>query len=144
MSLSEKTLPPDFVIDEKLAQTIRAYLYGGLLPCAAAFAVAETHHVAPLKVGQTADALAIHINRCQLGLFGQSTAEKAHLLRSMSRRPISREAEQFIIEHYQSKGGFTCMEAWLLADHYAVSRAQIGTLADKLKLRIYSCQLGAF
>ena len=38
----------------------------------------------------------------------------------------------------------SCAEAWKLAEDLNVSKAEVGQEADKLKIKIHSCQLGCF
>lgn len=144
MTLAEKKLAPDFVVNETLAAAIRERLQGGKLPCAVAFAIAEEQQVSPLLVGQTADYLPVHLNRCQLGLFGYGAEEKALLVEQLAARPIPAGLEAALQAALTAEGQLTCQDAWELADRFHVPRALFGYLADTLGVRITGCQLGAF
>ena len=63
-------------VDEKLAEAVRRRTSDGRLRCAAAFEIAEELGVAPLEVGQAADALSVKIVACQLGCFGERRKRK--------------------------------------------------------------------
>ncbi len=142
MALEEKTLPEDFVVDAALAAAIETALTDGLLPCAVAFRVAETHVVAPLLVGQTADVLGIRLTRCQLGLFGYPGHAKGW--DALAGTAISEDLAAAVRAAADEAGGIACARLWELAVQFGISRLQIGYVADQLGLRIGACQLGAF
>jgi len=54
---------------DSLEPAIRAALVQGRLPCAAAWKIAESFHIAKNKVKDACDRLNIKINSCQLGSF---------------------------------------------------------------------------
>lgn len=143
MALEEKTLPEDFVVDAVLAAAIETALTDSLLPCAVAFRVAETHVVAPLLVGQTADVLGIRLTRCQLGLFGYPGHAKGW--DALAGTAISEDLAAAVRAAADEAGGMiACAQLWELAVQFGISRLQMGYVVDQLGLRIGACQLGAF
>ena len=144
MSLKEKTLPPDFVIDEDLAAAIRAQLQNDKLPCAKAFVVAEGQNVAPLKVGQTADALSIHLSHCQIGLFGYPGHKKGWPSANVADQPVPPELKEAIRAAVSDNGALACVDAWKIAARVNISKMLVGYVADQMGVRIGPCQLGAF
>lgn len=42
------------------------------------------------------------------------------------------------------EGKLSCAMAWQLAEEFGVSKKEIGDLANDLKIKIKSCQLGCF
>ncbi len=144
MTLAEKTLPSDFVIDETLAAAIRAHLKEGKLPCASAFAIARTHNVTPLLVGQTADVLQIHLTRCQLGLFGYPGHAKGWAAAKIAERAIPEGLEEAIRAAVDSDGNFACVKAWEIAARFGIPKMQVAYVADQMGIRFSPCQLGAF
>lgn len=42
------------------------------------------------------------------------------------------------------EGKLPCAKAWQLAEEFGVSKKEIGDLANELKIKINSCQLGCF
>ncbi|MEA3341930.1 MAG: hypothetical protein U9R15_18360 [Chloroflexota bacterium] len=144
MTLAEKTLSSDFVVDETLAAAIRARLKEGKLPCASAFAIAREHGVTPLLVGQTADVLQIHLTRCQLGLFGYPGHAKGWTAAKIAARAIPEGLDEAIRAAVDSDGNFACVKAWEIAASFGIPKMQVAYVADHIGIRFSPCQLGAF
>ncbi len=144
MTLAEKALPSDFVIDETLAEAIRVHCKEGKLPCASAFAIAREHGVTPLLVGQTADALQIHLTRCQLGLFGYPGHAKGWGAAKIAERAIPEGLEEVIRATVDADGNFACVKAWEIAARFGIPKMQVAYVADQMGVRFSPCQLGAF
>ncbi len=142
MALADKQLPVDFVVDAALADAIRARLVDEHLPCPAAFVIAAEHEIAPLTVGQTADALGIHLTRCQLGLYGYPGHAKGW--DTVADKPSPEGLEAALQAAAEATGKLACVQLWELAAKHHISRLQIGYVADKLGIKIGPCQLGAF
>lgn len=143
MTLSNKPPLTDFEVAPPLAATIRAHLEADKLPCAAAFAIAQELRITPAEVGRAADALDIHLSRCQLGLFGypqkQGWAEAGVITQAP---PAGLEAA--LREAADTQGHLPCARLWALAQQFACSRMLVGYVADALQLKVVACQLGAF
>jgi len=143
MALAEKTLPADFVIMPALANAIRAKVQAEHLACAAAFSIAAEQAVAPLLVGQTADALTIHLSHCQLGLFGYPGHTKGWEAAGSAAQPVPAGLED-ALQEAGAHGPLACATLWALATQFRVSRMLVGYTADRLGIKIAPCQLGAF
>lgn len=131
-------------MDERIADAIRRHLDPeGMLPCAAAFRVAEELGVEPLAVGQTADEMGVRLNRCQLGLFGYGP-------KAEGRHKIVRPAEVVkpglaqAIQDGLSEGRLPCQVAWEIAGMLGIPKMEVSAAAEALGIRIVHCQLGAF
>ncbi len=144
MTLEEKTLPADFVVDENLAQAIRARTREGKLPCAVAFAIAAQQEVEPLLVGQTADVLQIHLSHCQLGLFGYPGGKKGWELAPSTPLTMPDEIQAALRAAVTESGTLACAQLWELAAQFRVPKLRTGQLCDELGIKITPCQLGAF
>ncbi|HEY90108.1 MAG TPA: hypothetical protein G4N98_10350 [Thermoflexia bacterium] len=144
MTLAEKTLPADFVVDENLAQAIRARMREEKLPCAVAFAIAAQQEVSPRRVGQTADVLQIHLSHCQLGLFGYPAGRKGWELAPSTPLALSDEIQAALHAAVTESGTLACAQLWELAAQFRVPKLRIGQLCDELGIKITPCQLGAF
>lgn len=127
---------PDKAIAAKLEAAANADKH---IACLAAHQIAQELNCPPLKVGQTADLIGVRINRCQLGLFGHKDVEA----QPFSKDDISQEMRA-AVESVVSDGKIACKPCWRLADQFALSRPQMGTLCDELGLKVSPCQLGAF
>jgi len=144
MALEDKKLAPDLKADERVAAAIGERLEDGLLPCSAAMAVAEELACPPIVVGQTSDVLAIHLTRCQLGLFGYPGHAKGWEAAGVAELPVPAGLEQALGEGRDEQGDIGCQELWHLAERFGVSRIHVGYLADRLAIPIRRCKLGAF
>ena len=128
---------------EQLASAIRSALVEGCLPCTEAFAIAERLKVTPAEVGEAADELAVHISRCQLGLFGYGPkAEGKH--RIVQPLPeVSAELAAALRERLK-EGRLPCAAAWLIARQWGLRKLEVSGAAEALGLRVSRCQLGCF
>lgn len=131
-------------MDERIAEAIRRHLDSeGMLPCAAAFRIAEDLEVEPLEVGRTADEMKVKLNRCQLGLFGYGPkAEGRHKIVRPA-ETVHPELAQAIQAHL-SEGRLTCRAAWDIAAAFRIPKMDVAAAAERLGVRISRCQLGAF
>lgn len=65
--VGQQSLAPE--LRQRLAERILAAAQNNRLPCAGAFAIAESLGVSSRQVGEVADTMRIKIARCQLGCF---------------------------------------------------------------------------
>jgi len=126
-------------LDEELSTAILERVVENRLSCAEAFRIAERLGVAPLAVGQAADALNVRLSRCQLGLFGYG--EKKRIVAPAD--AVTSELEQAI------RGGMIlerlpCVDAWAVAARSGIARLEVAYAAETLGISISECQLGAF
>ncbi len=143
MSLEEKPLPNDFTIDDDIASAIKDRIKNHKLPCAQVFIIAKAQNVMPLQVGQTADALTIHLSHCQLGLFGYPEHKQGwYTLQSLEDDALAEVKAK--LSAVAENERLTCVQAWEIAKHLGVSKMHVGYVADQMGIRIISCQLGAF
>ncbi len=131
------------MVEESLAQAIRGALVEGQLPCAEAFRLAEELKIKPATVGQAADELGVRISRCQLGLFGYGPkAEGKH--RIVQPLPeVPPQVSQEILARLQ-EGRLPCAIAWGIARRLGLSKLEVSSAAEALKIKVSCCQLGCF
>jgi hypothetical protein len=129
---------------DEIAEAIRAAASEGGLTCAAAFSIAQRLRVEPLEVGQQADALAVRLSRCQLGLFGYGPKSEGKHRRVSAMSDVPSDLEAAIRSAAQRDGKLSCAAAWSIADDLSVSRQTVSDAAEGLDVRIRDCQLGAF
>lgn len=142
--MKDKHLPADFVVDAALAAAIEARTKAGKLACAQAFAIAESAQVAPLAVGQTADALSVGLDHCQLGLFGYPGHTKGWAVSAIADHPVPEGLEAAIRAALDADGKLPCIRAWQIAAEFSIPKMLVGYIADQMGIRIVHCQLGAF
>jgi len=124
--------------DEKITTAVLEKAVEGELACAEAERIGTALGVTLSEIGRTLDLLELRICRCQLGLFGYpggKSLKKAAVVPS--------ELEEAIRGHL-SDGRLPCKAAWEIAAERKVTRMEISTACETLKIRIKPCQLGAF
>jgi hypothetical protein len=131
------------VVDE-IGRLIQAAAVKGDLTCAAAFAIAERLRAQPLDVGQGADALAVRLSQCQLGLFGYGPKSEGKHRRVNAMTDVPSDLEAAIRAAVERHGKLTCAAAWRIADDLMVSKQTVSNAAEGLGVRVKDCQLGAF
>jgi len=128
----------------RIAAAIWAHLdREDMLSCAAAFRVARELETAPLQVGETADAMGVRLNRCQLGLFGYGPkAEGRHKVVEPAKSVD--EALERAIHDRLAEGKLSCKAAWEIAAALRIPKMAVSAAAETLGIKIVNCQLGAF
>jgi hypothetical protein len=111
----------------------------GRLTCAAAHTIAETMNVPPEEVGYAADVLGVKIAKCQLGLFGYGPGKK----KIGPASEVSSKLKQ-AIDRSTVNGRLACADAWTIAEELHVSRMEVASACEAMRIKITSCQLGAF
>jgi len=127
------------VSEERVRAAVREKVTEGTLRCAAAFRIAEELGVSPMVVGKMANELNVHLSRCQLGLFGYGEPKSV----VMPAEGVSPELEQAIREGLVL-GRLPCAVAWAIASRFRMPKLHVANAAEKLGVRIWECQLGAF
>ncbi len=127
----------------EIAEALHRIVTDDTLACADAFTVARELRIRPLAVGETADVLSIRLARCQLGLFGYP-GKQGWQSAGVTTMDVPAGLEEAISEARGPDGHLSCAVAWLLADRFGAPRMQVGWVAERLGIKIASCQLGAF
>lgn len=133
----------DAVLDERIANAIRARLEEGRLACAAGLEAAEALGVAPSEIGRTADQLRIRLTRCELGLFGHPGGVKGWESGEVAALPDPEGLGEALLAARNERGEIDCERVWREAERFRVPRLQVAGVADRLGLRIRGCLLGA-
>ncbi len=144
MALDDKTIPDDWRPEPNIEREVRGRLREGLLSCADAFAAAERLELPPARIGRTMDALRLRLTECQIGVFGYPGHAKGWAAAGSASRPVPPGLEADLLAAAGADGSISCLAIWRAAASHGLGRMQAGFIADKLKLRIKGCQLGAF
>lgn len=120
-------------------QAVRKTARNGTISCAAAHTIAHTCAVSPEEAGRAIDTAEIRIAYCQLGIFKHS----ADMTAVPSEPTLTPELEAYLSTRLVN-GRLPCKAAWSIADRFNLSRLQIGTVCDRLSIKISDCQLGTF
>jgi hypothetical protein len=134
--------PPGTALNEKIADAVRKKLGEGGLSCAAGEKISKKLGVEIPEVGVTADLLEIKITRCQLGLFGYG--KKPDHGKDINAAETVPEEMKKALEEGAGEGEIRCAELWRIADRLGAARKAVASACDALKIKIRSCQLGAF
>ena len=126
-------------IDSTIAVQVEEKMSEGCISCGAAHKIARDLKVKPEEVGVTIDLLEARITKCQLGLFGYSSQR-------MIVKPSERVATslQQAIEECLVNGRLPCAASWEIAAKLNVDKIKVASACEKLKIKMCSCQLGAF
>ena len=134
-----KKRSPELKLNPAIAEAVKQGVSDGKISCAAAFKVASKLKVTPGEVGVTIDLLEIPIIKCQLGLFGYGPSDKGVI----AAETVSPALEAAIRESLV-KGKLPCASAWEIAVKFNITKREISSACEALKIKISSCQLGTF
>ncbi len=135
----KRKITPERKPRNEVVQAVAEKSKEGGLPCATAHSIAKQMNVAPEEVGFAADVLGVTIVKCQLGLFGYGSQKKK--IEPLAAVP---PALQQAIENSLENGRLACAVAWRIAEELHVSRMEVSSACEAMKIKISSCQLGAF
>ncbi|MFA7462783.1 MAG: hypothetical protein WCY59_06555, partial [Anaerovoracaceae bacterium] len=79
------------------------------------------------------------LTRCQLGLFGY-TPESRIIKPADAVAPDLEEA----IRGALLNGKISCLASWEIAKRFGIARMDVACACETLRIKITSCQLGAF
>ena len=134
-----KKHPPGTVPDKMIVEVVRQKSIGGEMSCAAAFKIAEERGIKPAAIGLAMDSHDLRIVKCQMGLFGYRP-EKRIVKPAENISPSLETA----IRNSLVKARLPCLNAWEIAERFEVSKMQVASACEALKIKISACQLGAF
>ena len=135
-----KKHPSNRKVDPRVAEAVKQAVREDGIPCAAAFKVVNDLGVPPEEVGFTIDSLETPLIKCQLGLYGYGQGNRL-IVEPME--SVTEELEEAIRESLID-GRLPCKVAWELAEKFNMGRMDITSACEAMKIRIFSCQLGAF
>jgi hypothetical protein len=122
-----------------IAEEVKKEASDGTITCAAAFKVAARVKVIPEEVGITVDLLEIPIVKCQLGLFGYGDSDRGVIAAETLSLGLEAAIKEALV-----KGKLPCASAWEIAAKFDITKREIASACEALKIKISSCQLGAF
>ncbi|QTA81150.1 Uncharacterized protein dnl_34810 [Desulfonema limicola] len=109
------------------------------ISCASAHSAAKALNKSPGEIGKNMDISGFRIVKCQMGIFGYQP-EKRLVKPAES---VSEELETAIRKSLENNK-ISCKNCWELADKFKISKMDIANACEALKIKIHSCQLGAF
>jgi len=130
---------PELKLNPTIAKAVKQAATDEKIACAAAFNLAGKLKVSPGEVGVTLDLLEIPVIKCQLGLFGYGPPKKGVI----AAETVS-SALEAAIRGSLVKGKLPCASAWEIAVKFDITKREITSACEALKIKISSCQLGTF
>lgn len=130
--------------DSTIKEEISKQNKGLLLPCAAAFKIAEKLNIPVGNVGKTADRMHYKFIDCQLGLFGFRPAKKHKLTKPALKTPLNNSILKTAICNSLVNGRLPCKKVFYIALELNVHKLKIIDECTAMEIKISDCQLGAF
>ena len=134
-----KKHPQDRKVNAEVAETVKARIQEGELPCAVAFSIAEETKVPPEEVGFTLDMLGVRVVKCQLGLYGYKPGKRI----VQPAEKVSPDLEKAIRASLVN-GRLACATAWQIAKQFEIRKMEVSSACEALGIKISACQLGSF
>ena len=120
-------------------EAVKNKIKDSYITCAAAHKIALDLGVTPAEVGVAVDLMEARLSKCQLGLFGY--APDRRIVKPASE--VSHELEE-AIKKALVDSRITCLSCWDIAKEFGIARMDVASACEALRVRIFSCQLGAF
>jgi hypothetical protein len=117
---------------------LKEFASDGTLTCMKAFEIVSEYSIFPDILGMAIDSNKIKLKGCQLGLFGHGNSK---LIRAAE--TVSEELENKIYSMLEDEK-MPCAAAWSIASDLKISKPDVACACEKLKIKIFKCQLGAF
>ena len=130
---------PELKLNPTIAEAVKQAASDDKISCAAAFKVAGKLKVTSGEVGVTLDLLEIPVVKCQLGLFGYGPSKKG-VIAAETVYPALEEA----IRSSLVKEKLPCASAWEVAVKLNITKREIASACEALKVKISFCLLGTF
>ena len=130
---------PERKVNTDIAEAVRERASNKEISCAAAFGIANDLNTSPEMVGFTIDSLEVTIAKCQLGLFGYGKGKKVF----KPAETMTKDLEQAIVESLTDER-LSCKTAWEISERFGIKKMAVSSASEALKIKISSCQLGAF
>jgi hypothetical protein len=126
-------------LNEMIAARIKEKISENTIFCAEAHSIAVKLNTDPADLGTAIDLLEVRINKCQLGLFGYGKKKNIPALSDKINPAIESAIKSSLVN-----GRLTCSAAWEISKRFNISKTMVAAACETMKIKISSCQLGAF
>ena len=126
-------------VNKDITEAVRERASNNKISCAAAFGIANDLNTSPEEVGFTLDTLETAIAKCQLGFFGYGKGKKVIKPAGI----MAKDLEKAILESLADER-LPCKTAWKISEKFGIKKMEVASACEALKIKISSCQLGAF
>ena len=130
---------PDRKADPAVAEAVNQRVKEGEIACASAFDIVNELGVTPDEVGLAVDLAEIRLVKCQLGLYGYQPGRS-------TLTPVDSVAPDLeaAIRGVLNEGRLPCKASWEIAERFGIAKMDVSSACEALKIKLSSCQLGAF
>ena len=126
-------------VNPEITEAVKQRASDGSLSCAAAHKTAVDLGVPPEEIGVGIDLLEMRIVKCQLGLYGYRPEKKVVKPAEAVSETLEGSIKESLVE-----GRLSCTTAWDIAKRLGISKMDVSSACEALKIKMVSCQLGAF
>lgn len=134
-----KKHPAEQKVKPEITAAVKQRASDGALSCVAAHKIAVDLGVPPAEIGVGIDLLELRIVKCQLGLYGYRPEKKV-----VKPAETVSEALEGAIRESLVEGRLSCKAAWDIAKRFGIAKMEVSSACDAMKIKMFSCQLGAF
>jgi len=129
----------DSELNQKIAARVKEKAKNNRISCVNAHSISTQMNINPDEVGKTIDLLEIRIIECQLGLFGYENKKNIPVLSEAINPEIESAIASSLVD-----GRLPCLSAWNISKRFNISKPIVTAICEAKKIKISSCQLGAF
>jgi len=134
-----KKHPGDRNVKPEITEAVKQRASNEAISCVAAHKIAADLGVPPKEIGVGIDLLELRIVKCQLGLYGYQPEKKV-----VKPAETVSEALEGAITESLIEGRLSCAAAWDIAKRLGLAKMDVSSACETLKIKMVSCQLGAF
>ena len=120
-------------------EALKGVIKDDTVTCAAAHKISQTLGVSPPEVGVAIDLMEARLTRCQLGLFGYTPVSRIIKPADAVAPDLEEAIRGALID-----GRISCLASWEIARRFGIARMDVACACEALRIKISSCQLGAF
>lgn len=140
MAPKNKKIPDDFSPDESIRERFIQHVSDGKLACAEAFRLAREFNLPESEIGHYANLCDVHLEKCQIGLFGYGPCKKRLVEKKDHVDPDLVSA----VKEKTTDGIIFCAAVFSISESLNIGKIDVGSACETLGIKIKKCRFGAF
>lgn len=140
MALKNKKIPDDFSPDESIRERFIQHVSDGKLACTEAFRLAREFNLPESEIGHYANLCDVHLEKCQIGLFGYGPGKKRLVKKQDHVDPILVAA----VKEKTTDGIIFCAAVFSISESLNCGKIDVGNACETLGIKIKRCRFSAF
>lgn len=140
MALKNKKIPDDFSPDESIRKRFIQHVSSGKLACAEAFRLAREFNLPESEIGHYANLCDVHLEKCQIGLFGYGPCKKRLVEKQDHVDPDLVSA----VKEKTTDGIIFCAAVFSISELLNIGKIDVGSACETLGIKVKKCRFGAF